>query len=361
MADGVAADLFDGTSAIRHPVTLGWQDAGLAVVRAEGETETIPAAALTFIEHRGDRLVYGHHDRAGWRLLVPLDAAPALLERLPKGAKYGGWIDRVGLIRATAVLAVVSAAAVAVVMTAPSWLGPLVPESWERRIGSALVGDLEPFTCSTPESDAALAALVRQVDDGKTPVTVQLAKIDMVNAVALPGGRILIFDQLVQEAKSPDEVAGVLAHEVGHVRKRHVMQALLRQFGLSVLLSGANSDIGGTLGGVAAMGYSREAEREADTYSRMRLAAADISPAATAAFFGRLRKLDPTAGNPQLSYLNSHPDTAEREQAFKAAVKPDIPYRPALTAAQFQALRQACAKDPDAEEWSLGWGTKRFN
>ena len=353
MEESAAADLFDGTSAIRHPVTLRWQAAGLEIASAKGDVEIIPASALTFNEHRGDRLVYGHNERAGWRLLVPVDAAAGLLERMPKGTKYGGWIDRFGLVRASAVLAVFSAAAVAAVMTAPSWLGPLVPESWERRIGSALVGDLEPFTCSTPESDAALAALVRQVDDGKTPVTVQLAKIDMVNAVALPGGRILIFDKLVQEAKSPDEVAGVLAHEVGHVRKRHVMQALLRQFGLSVLLSGANSDIGGTLGGVAAMGYTRDAEREADAYSRMRLASADISPAATAAFFGRLRKLDPTAGNKQLSYLNSHPDTAEREQAFKAAVKRDEAYRPALNPAQFQALRQACAKDPDAEEWSL--------
>lgn len=355
MEDSAAADLFDGTSAIRHPVTLRWQAAGLEIARAEGAVEVIPAAALTFNEHRGDRLVYGHRERAGWRLLVPVDVAPAVLERLPQGGKYGGWIDRFGLVRASVVLAVISAAAVAAVMTAPSWLGPRIPEAWERQIGSALVGDLDKFACSTPESDAALAALVGQVDDGKTPVKVQLAKIDMVNAVALPGGRILIFDKLVQEAKSPDEVAGVLAHEVGHVRKRHVMQALLRQFGLSVLLSGANSDIGGTLGGLAAMGYSREAEREADAYSRMQLARSDISPAATAAFFGRLRKMDPTAGNKQLSYLNSHPDTAEREQAFKAAVKRDEAYRPALTPAQFAALRQACAKDKDAKEWSLGW------
>lgn len=355
MEDSAAADLFDGTSAIRHPVTLRWQAAGLEIARAEGAAEVIPVAALTFNEHRGDRLVYGHRERAGWRLLVPVDAAPAVLERMPQGGKYGGWIDRFGLVRASVVLGLVSAAAVAAVMTAPSWLGPMVPESWEQRIGSALVGDLEQFTCSTPEGDAALAALSRDIDDGKSPITVQLAKIDMVNAVALPGGRVLLFDKLVQEAKSPDELAGVLAHEVGHVRKRHVMQALLRQFGLSILLSGANSDVGGTLGGVAAMGYSREAERQADEYSRMRPAKADISPAATAAFFGRLRKLDPTAGNKQLSYLNSHPDSGEREQAFAKAVQPGKAYRPALTPAQFAALKTACKQDTKAKEWSLGW------
>lgn len=355
MVEPVQADLFDGHSAIRHPVTLLWQPAGLALTRADGTGELVPDGDLTLVEHRGDRLVYGHRHRNGWRLMVPTDAPADLLGRLPQGGKYGGWIDRFGLVRASLVLGAVSAAVVAAVMTAPAWLGPRVPEAWERQIGAALVGDLKPFTCSTAEGDAALAALTRDVDDGKSPITVQLAKIDMVNAVALPGGRVLIFDKLVQEAKSPDELAGVLAHEVGHVRKRHVMQALLRQFGLSILLSGANSDVGGTLGGIAAMGYSREAEREADEYSRMRLAKADISPAATAAFFGRLRKLDPTAGNKQLSYLNSHPDSGERERAFAKAVQPGKTYRPALTPAQFAALKAACKRDTKAKEWSLGW------
>lgn len=361
MGETAPADLFDGVSAVRHPVSLCWQAAGLAVVQADGATELVPDELLTFNEHRGDRLVYGHRERSGWRLMVRVDAPAWLLERMPRGGRYGGWIDRVGLLRASLVLGAISAVAVAAIMTAPSWLGPMVPESWERRIGTAMVGDLGAYTCSTPESDAALAALVRQVDQGKAPITVQIAKIDMVNAVALPGGRILIFDKLLQEAKSPDEVAGVLAHEVGHVRKRHVMQALLRQFGLSILLSGANSDLGGTVGGLATMGYSRKAEREADAWSRMQLASADISPAATAAFFGRLRKIDPTSGNKQLSYLNSHPDSGEREQAFKAAVKPGKTYRPALTPAQFTALRGACQRDPDAQEWSLKWKLGRFS
>lgn len=360
MEEAASAELFDGTSAVRHPVQLRWNADGLEVARTDGSTETIPDGLLILVEHRGDRQVYGHRERNGWRLMVPVDAPVWLLERMPSGGRYGGWIDRVGLVRASLILGAISAAAVAIFMTAPGWLGPLVPESWERRIGEAMVGDLGAYTCSTPESEAALAALVRQVDAGQTPVSVQIAKIDMVNAVALPGGRILIFDKLLQEAKSPDEVAGVLGHEVGHVRKRHVMQALLRQFGLSILLSGANSDLGGTFGGLAAMGYSRRAEREADAYSRMRLAAADISPAATAAFFGRLRKIDPTSGNKQLSYLNSHPDSGEREQAFKAAVRPGTAYRPALTPAQFTALRSACRRDPDAQEWSLKWKLNRF-
>jgi len=347
------ADLFDGINALRRLVRVGWSPSGLVVEHDQVPIETIARDQLVLVDRRGDLLIYGLNDRPGWRLQIPASAPALLLEQLPQGSTYGGWIDRIGLVRATLLCGVLSAAVLAAVLTAPNWLGPLIPESWEQRIGTALVGDLEGYTCSTPASTAALASLVRDIDDGTTPVTVQLAKVDMVNAVALPGGRVLIFDKLIQDAKSADEVAGVLAHEIGHVRKRHVMQALLRQFGLSILLSGANSDLGSTLGGFAAMGYSRDAEREADRYSRGRLAAAHISPAGTAGFFGRLRKDDPFAGNKRLSYLNSHPDTAEREREFSAAVKSAEAYRPALTDAQFTALRDACAEDRDAKEWSL--------
>jgi len=350
---GFPAQLFDGQNALRRAVVLRWSDNGLEWAEQGGPANSLPFGQLRLIERRADSLVFGRHDQAGWRLLVAPDAPADLLNRMPQGATYGGWIDRFGLARASILLAAASAAVVAAVLTAPGWLGPLVPEAWERQIGLALVGDLEPYSCNTRESDAALAALVQSVDDGGAPVTVQLVKIDMVNAVALPGGRVLIFDKLVQEAKSPDELAGVLAHELGHVRKRHVMQALLRQFGLSILLGGANSDLGGTLGGLTSMGYSRKAEREADEFSRQRLAAAQISPAATGAFFGRLGKSDPAAGSKPLSYLSSHPDTAEREAAFTKAVKPGAAYRPALNAAQFDALRMACAQDRKAREWSL--------
>ena len=99
-----------------------------------------------------------------------------------------------------------------------------------------MVGDFGGRFCNGPGGQAALDALVRKIDQGKPAVRVHVANIGMVNAVALPGGNIVLFRGLLQEAKSPDEIAGVLGHEIGHVRKRHVVRALMRQAGLSVLL-----------------------------------------------------------------------------------------------------------------------------
>jgi beta-barrel assembly-enhancing protease len=257
------------------------------------------------------------------------------------------------LWKAGAAFAGVSAVALAVFLTAPTWLGPLVPESWERQMGEAMVGDFERLACHTPESDKAVAKLVGELDPGKQPVDVYIANIPIPNAVALPGGKILLFDGFLAQAESADEVAGVLGHEIGHVRERHVMQALLRQFGLSILLGGANSGLSDTLAGLADMSYSREAESAADEYSRERLAEANISPAGAASFFTRMRKLDPLGETETFGYLASHPSSAAREKDFNSAVEEGHTYAPALSPAEFDALQSACLEDEDVEEFGF--------
>ncbi|MEY2944236.1 MAG: hypothetical protein RLY97_2250 [Pseudomonadota bacterium] len=350
---GVTGELFDGTSARRRHVSLGWDHAGLTIISDGIADEQVAWADLHLLDTLPDARSYGHAHRAGWRLRVPHDAPAELLAQLPHNSQMGGWIDRLGLGKSIVAFALASAAVVALVMTAPTWLGPLVPETWERHIGEAMLGDLAAFQCKTPTSDAALQSLSAQLDPRHPPVQIELVKVDMVNAVAIPGGRVLVFDKLVQDAKTPDELAGVLGHEIGHVRKRHVMQALLREFGLSILLSGANTQFGNSLGQISSMSYSRQAENEADGFSRDRLRAANISPQATADFFARLKKHDPIPHNVVMDYLASHPDTAQREQAFHAAVLTDHAYQASLNPAQFAAIKNACAQDKRAKQWDL--------
>ena len=354
--ESVMAELFDGTSARRRPVRVGWGDAGLTLATGGvADAETIDWDQLTFIDAAPGVLIVGHAMRGGWRLKLPADMPAGLRAHLPRPHRFGSWIDRVGLARALALFTVASAAVVGVVVTLPLWLGPLVPVAWERQIGEGVVGNLSPYSCTTPASEAALARLVGEMDSpqpGQPPVRVQLIKLDMINAVAVPGARVLVFDGLVQQARSPDELAGVIGHEIGHVRKRHVMQAMLREFGLSALLSQSKSALGNTLGQLTALRYSRQAEGEADAWSRARLAAADISPVPTADFFARLAAKDPSEPGGVAIYFASHPDTAAPEQAFRAGFRPGHTYRPALNQAQFAAIVGACKQDHRAKAWS---------
>ncbi len=347
-----SAQWYDGHSALRHEGEAVWDGGGVLSLRGADGAMAVALSDLEYGEERGGQIVYRRKSEPDFRLIVPSDLPPGLAARLPAKQTYGAWVDKLGLGKATAIFAAVSVAAVAVFMTAPEWLGPRIPQSWERNLGDAMVGDLGNRLCSTPEGDAALAKLLGKVDPADRKVRAGVANIDMVNAIALPGGQVLLFDGLVQDAETPEELAGVLGHEVGHVRERHVMTALLRQFGLSILLSGANTTVGDTMFGLAAMGYSRDAEREADEYSRARMSESRVSPIGAAKFFERLGGDSEGEENAVIGWVSSHPDPTERAKAYREAAEGKS-FAPVLSDAEFEALKSMCEQDPDVEEFDL--------
>ena len=349
------AHWYDGRTAVRREGTAVWDGAGGLRLEEPGEPPvTVDIAKLRYQETRRHEIVYSAADEADFRLVMPADMPPGLAAKMPAKAEYGRWIDRIGLGRAAAGFAVVSAAAVALFLTLPEWLGPMVPQAWERRMGDAMVGDLGNRLCHTPAGDAALAKLLNEVDPAREKVRAGVANIEMVNAVALPGGQVLLFDGLVQEAESPEELAGILAHEVGHVRERHVMTAMLRQFGLSILSSGIGSNVGGGIITAASLSYSRDAEQEADVYARTQMARSDINPAGAAQFFER--KLEEAGGeseNVVTGWIATHPASGNRAKAFRESAIDGKTYAPVLTDAEFAALKSMCEDDNDVEEFDL--------
>lgn len=349
----VSADLNDGVTARRHPVQVRWGAEGLSVT-GDGIGETIAWTDLTWIDLLPEAILLGRTDRPGWRMRLAPDAPADLVARLPQRPRFGRWIDRFGFGKSLACFAAVSSVVAFVAINTPSWLGRRVPVSWEAGMSDDNLEDLSANTCRTPASDAALAKLSAMLDYQNTkgelpPVRVEIIKLDMVNAVALPGGRVLVFDGLLRQIDSPDTLAGVIGHEIGHVRERHVMQAMLREFGISMVLSGFKSGVTNTLGRMTALSYSREAESEADVWARASLAQASISPVATAGFFDGSLEQGSYAQYAMAAYLNSHPDPADRAEAFRGAFRRDKTYRPALDEAEFSAIQSACVSDRKAK------------
>ena len=354
----VAADLNDGMTARRHQAHVTWGPDGLGV-NADELAETIAWSSLIWIDLLPEAILLGRKDRPGWRLRLGRDAPADLVARLPQRPRFGQWIDRFGFGKSLACFVAVSGIVAFVAINTPSWLGRRVPMSWEAGMSDDNLEDLSANTCHTPASDAALAKLSAMLDyenkDGsQPPVRIEIIKLDMVNAVALPGGRVLVFDGLLKQIDSPDTLAGVIGHEIGHVRERHVMQAMLREFGISMVLSGFKSGVTNTLGRMTALSYSREAESEADVWARASLAQADISPVPTAGFFTGSADEAPYAQYAMAAYLNSHPDPASRADAFRSAFRRDRNYRPALTVPQFAAIQTACEDDLEAKPMMPG-------
>ncbi|EPR17016.1 peptidase [Sphingobium indicum IP26] len=346
---------YDGVTAVRRNVLLRPAGAGFVLEEPESGWTGLPAdwSDLTVIGLHDDRSAYGHKAVPGWRLGFSGEAPPDIAAHLPKGERYGRWIDRFGLWPAAGIFTIAAALIVWGALEAPAVVAPLVPQSWENRMGDAMVGDFGGRFCRTPAGDAALRRLAAQVDPDGEARDIALANIPMVNAVTLPGGRIILFDGLIQQAKSADEVAGVLGHELGHVRHHDTMTGLIRQLGLSVVLGGAGGNAGNYLNGVLSLSYGRGAETAADGVAIEQMRAAGISPAATAAFFERIGGKEEGREARAMSWLSSHPLSAERRRRFTAAVKPGAAYRPALDQAQWQALRTSCASDPKVAKF---WG-----
>lgn len=341
---------YDGQTASRQTVELVAEAGGFRL-EGSGEPDRLyPWAGLESVGHRQGSDVYALKGVEGWRIGFAGGVPPELAKLLPTVRSYGGIIDKIGFWPASISFLAVSAAVVLTVVSAPAFLAPLIPMSWEKKLGDAMIGDFGGRICNAPGTDTAIAALKQRLDPNGTPVEIAVVNIDMVNAVALPGGRILLFKGLLKEASGPDEVAGVLGHEIGHVRNRDVAQALLRQFGLSVVLGGGNS--GTVLNSLISFSYSREAEAKADAHAIQLLKQGRVSPNATADFFGKLAKQEKELGQgaAALGYLSSHPLSASREAEFRKHVQRGAGYSAAMSSAEWDALKTSCERDKDVEE-----------
>ena len=157
--------------------------------------------------------------------------------------------------------------------------------------------------------------------------------------MALPGGRIVVTHALIQRASSPEALAGVLAHELGHLLDRHPEQGLLRALGLVgvVQLATGGSDFASATSLLAGLAYSRQAEREADGHAIRLLAAAGV---ATEGLAGLLENLARADGPEPLSFLSTHPATEERLRQLRR--NPEAAGSPVLDPAAWQALRSIC-------------------
>lgn len=345
-----AAWHYDGVTALRRQVRLVAEGDGFTLTGDGTTGERFAFADLTPGDGDGHRTTFGLTGRPGWRIGFDEGVPADLAARLPGARRYGGWVDRWGLWRAAAVFAAIAAVAVVLVLRTPALVARMVPASVEQRLGELMIGDFGRKGCADPAGRAALAKLANRIDPDDPRLEVHVVKLPMVNAVTLPGGRIVIFDGLLQAAASPDEVAGVIGHEIGHVRARDVMESLLRQMGLSVLLGGLEGHVGGYTNALLATAYSREAEARADGYAITLLGEAKLSPRPTAAFFTRLGH---QAGGTErmFAYLASHPVSADRAARFRASAVKGAAYTPALDATEWAALRGICKGETDRVDW----------
>jgi beta-barrel assembly-enhancing protease len=150
-------------------------------------------------------------------------------------------------------------------------------------------------------------------------VRARLVRREEVNAYTLPGASILVTTALVCFAQTPDEVSGIIAHEIGHVRERHILRSFIANIGLEVVASfitggGMNSSM---LKFLALNQSSIADEREADRAAADELLSAGLNPQALADFFVRMEKVNGTHPKLLTVFLSDHPHDSDRIAYFE--------------------------------------------
>jgi Zn-dependent protease with chaperone function len=343
------ATYVDGATALRQSVRASLGEHGIALAKSEGGyITTWGYDEISLLQDEG---AHGPLRLARDLARLTVDR-PEFAEALYAAAPHLRPRTLPGRLRRALAAIAGSVGAVAVV-----WLGlpllteggvALIPTAAEERLGDREVEGLrilgEP--CRNAAGQAALDRLVERLTakaELRFHAKVAVASLEIVNAFAFPGGRIVVLRGLLDQAKSADELAGVLAHELTHTWKRHPLRHQMASAGIGVLSEAIlGYSITGNLGAfMAELTYSRAEEAEADAGALVLLKQADISSAGFADFFERLNH-GAEAGIP--AYLSNHPSPADRLTAVRAgAVEGSTP---ALSPADWTALKGICANVP---------------
>lgn len=205
----------------------------------------------------------------------------------------------------------------------------LVPQSWDQKVGEQAEAGLREFgvVCSSPQTVRDLKRFLPYFSQHGSPYKyeIQIVKSPVENAFALPGGKISVFSETVRKAANYEELAGILAHEIGHVERRHGMQQLSQYMTIRLILALAfgMTDDGTTLALAADAGAlllllknSRDHERDADQYAAEKLATAGISSAAIRKFFQRISTEYKKGMDKVPDFVQTHPADADRINFF---------------------------------------------
>jgi Zn-dependent protease with chaperone function len=346
------ARYYDGLTAQSHSAQVELDGEVLRIVA--DEREVLWRLKDIVVEVEADQARVSSRKDGDARLVLPVgEWSPMVGDRLTEkvaARRHREWW-LIGGLTATAASVVLF-----VTVGVPALAGPVAratPVSMEERMGDNINSQMSHIfpTCDNPVGQRVLAQLGDRIAAAAdTPFDIRVRAVDapMVNAFAMPGGRILITDDLIREAETPDELSAVIAHEIAHVEQRHVMQAVWRNFGIGMLLdlvvgggTGAGQQAVILAGQASELSYSRTAETEADSRGQALLHADGLSSQGMAPFFERLAgKSENSELDEAAEFMATHPDSARRARMAREAARPG---RSALNAEEWRTVKSICA------------------
>jgi len=367
MAASGTGIFFDGLTSVRRLVLVELSADGLVVRDAE-ERAMLARWPYNELDHLAAPEGMLRLGRAGGQRLARLEVRePALIAAIDDASVP---VDRSGAAERRSRTKVIVWSLIATVMlllgavygvpALADKIAPLVPLRAELWLGNAVDGQVRkmldiggasrPFECGGGAGEgagrAALVKLIGKLEKAAAlpiPLDTKVVRRSEANAVALPGGHIYVFEGLIAKSESADEVAGIIAHEIGHVAHRDGTRALLQSAGLSFLFGMLLGDfVGGSavvIGARAVLraSYTREVESAADRYAVDLMSRAGGDQRALAVVLNRIAG----AIHPGMEILRDHPDTQARVKLINDLATASAP-QPLLEPSEWAALKRIC-------------------
>jgi len=357
---------FDGRVAERHPVTVTLTAASLRIEWVDGKTILWSYGEIRQVQgaRPGEP---ARLERGGDEPEVLVVDDPGILQAVREVAPHYRNRFTDASRRRTRTRAVVAGVTAAVVAAGAVylWIIPLLaarvaarlPVTWEESLGRRVVAEMvdSAAICPHPAVLDRLVARLAATANGRYAFRVTVVGDSIVNAFAAPGGSVVVYRGLLELAETPEELAGVLAHEMQHVVLQHGTRAVLREIPLRLMVAAVTADAGfaGHVAGAAAtlgsLRYGRQAEEEADREGMRMLQRARVDPRGMVTFFGRLQER--VGDVPRVAaYLSTHPRTEARIARLEglAAAATDAA-EPLIDAEAWEDVRRACAASGPVE------------
>jgi predicted Zn-dependent protease len=345
---------YDGTSSRRHRVQLALSDR-VEIIENGTTLATWPFADIRRADGAAGILRLSCLTAPSLARLEVRDAAlaAALSFRCSHLNDNAGGRHSVAAIVGWSLAATISIAAVIWfgLPLAADRLAPLVPNTLERRIGDAAEGQIRIIfggkTCTNPAGHDAFNKLMKEISTAAgidAPVRSDVLNTPVPNAFALPGGKVYLFSGLLAKAENPDEIAGVLAHELGHVSHRDNTRNMIYSGGTSFLIGLLFGDVTGSGALVFAsrslitISYTRDAEQRADDFS---IQVMHRLGRPTKAMGELIFRITGNQGDKTLSILSNHPLTEDRLKHLSDEDRP-ASGPPLLTDQEWTALKAVC-------------------
>ena len=224
-------------------------------------------------------------------------------------------------------------------------LAHLVPWKVEQKLSRLFLFEPSSKSCQgNAQARQILARLVGRLyplypKDSDSSVDVFVVQDPSINAYATLGGMIFINSGLLEQAKSPEELAGVLAHEISHVSNRHVLEGslvhILTVEGIKILVSGQPSSSSNLARYFLNMSFTKRQEVQADQEGLDRLKQAQIDNKGISEFFKRMSQ-----DNLAEKFLSDHPSKQDRIEMARKIEAYDI--RPSISPDEWKILQNFC-------------------